>query len=169
MKKLFLLFVVAIVSISFAAGGTTPTKVVVDAGYEVEIDTLYLVAGLITDSLSGADSLKIRNDFRPTKGNAYGWEHILACRGLDGDSAANAIVQVYVDVFDSKDSLISHSLIDTIPAAGGYILFPFGHNIIGTKYDIFLKSLNANDHVYPTGLSWYKRRPYAVSKKWQGN
>lgn len=167
MKKLFLLFVLLVVSVSFAAGGAAPTRVGVDGGYEVHIDSQYVYGGL--DTLDGADSIQILDAFNPTKGNRYGWEYILATSALSGDSAANAVVQVYVTSKDKNDSLIQHTLVDTIPAAGSFILFPFEHTMVAHTYDVWLKSLNANDEVLFKGVSIYRRRVCNVTRNWDGN
>ena len=166
MKKLFLLFVLLIVSVSFAAGGAAPTRIGVDGGYEVEIDSQYVYGGL--DTLDGEDSIQILDAFNPTKGNRYGFEYILATSALSGDSAANAIVQVIVSSKDANDSLIQHTIVDTIVAAGNFIKFPFAQTMIAHYYDVWIKSLNANDEVLIQGMSLYRRRVYNVHKIWDG-
>lgn len=168
MKKL-ILFIVLFVSFLYAAGGNAPTYAAVDGGYEFEVDSTYLPANLLTDSLSGDDTLQIIDALNPTKGNRYGWQYILAYRGLLGDSADNAIVQVYVDSKDAADSLIKHVLIDTMVEAGGFILLPLIGTMIGHTYDVSIISLTATDHVYLSGLSLYRRRVYNVSRRWDGN
>lgn len=164
MKKLFVLL--SILSFAFMAygAGTAPTRVVVDSRYEVDVDSTWGYGTL--DTLSGADTLKIADNYTPE----MGYEYILANSSLSGDSASNAVVAIWVAAYDALDSLIAVDTVDTLDTVavdGGYYTLPFGNTIVGHHYDIYLSSINANDEVKVQGLWLYRRRPLAIIRKWK--
>ena len=155
-----------ILLVAVIAYSAAPTRVAVDAGYVVErrdgsggICSTYTYGGL--DTLDGADSVQIINNGSA----ASGWEYILIADALSGDSAANTVLQVIVDERDERDSLMSHTIVDTIAAAGDKVLLPFGQTLFGDEYDIWLKSVNADDETVVQGLWIVRRRPSNLMKR----
>lgn len=151
MKKL--LIFLALVSMLFAAGGHAPESLAVDGVYETQRVKTWTYSSL--DTLAGDDSVKIYNNV----GFDLGWEYILSCSALSGDSAATTVLQVIVGEYDNLDSLIKQNILDTIAAAGSKVVIPHGRKYFGSHYDIWLKSLNATSEAVIEGLWLYKRRP----------
>lgn len=155
----FILVLLALVVYSFGAGGAAITSSLVDGAWAGDVAKTYSVSSSDSlDTLDGADSIAL--DYT-SFGKPY--QYVIGAGPLSGDSAANAVVQVVLKAYDVHDSLFSSTVVDTIPAAGvGSILLPIRTTVIGTKYKVYIKSLNANDEVKIPSLSIFRRWP----EKW---
>jgi len=164
------LYVLLFISICFAAGGHAPSRTAVDGMYElVEIDSTEYSGKIkfgdatgTLDTLDGADSVRACEKIS----FPAGWEYILKCDSLSGDSAsADSIVQVLLSSYSGADSLLSHGILDTIPLGGCSIALPIGKtNLgIGSKFDIWIKSVGTSCEILIKHLRMYKRRP----RQWQ--
>lgn len=161
-----LLFVMILFSVGFSAGGAAPAKELNDRIWVFDVDTNYTatVDSLPDiDTLDGEDSVRIyTSKARSNGGFKEGYQYIIACAALSGDSAANTVLQVILESRDKYDSLITRSVVDTIAAAGGYVKLPINETIFGNQkmYRIYLKSLNANDETVIKTLLIGRRRPF---------
>jgi len=172
MKKFIIISVVLMLAIYtglvLAAGGNSIDSIttVGDGSYEmaqVLSNSAFLfsdtgISGI--DTLDGADSVKIFNNFSPQ--THEGWEYILVSNALSGDSAATTVTTLLLDAQCGKnDSIVSHTIVDTFVAAGTSIAIPFGRKkgYIGNTFDMWLKSGGAGSETVIQQLYLYKRRP----------
>ena len=157
----------AIVSMLFATTNA-PSRVAVDGAYEFQTAdsiggvTLFgsLASGLA--AISG-DSVMVLNDYGPK--THKGWEDILITNALAGDSAAVSTLEVIVRAFDKNDSLISSTICDTIVAAGGAVLIPFGRSsgYFGDHFDVWLKSAGSSGELEIQRFYHFWRRSKQIS------
>ena len=181
MKKV-LLSVLFLAAYIFAAGGAKPTATVVDAVWGQEVVKEWSIGGYAVndtdgnyiggsdagidslDTLDGADSLLLYSDFSK---NA---QYILTVGALSGDSSANAVCEVILRAYTSKDSLLFRSVVDTLAAAGTQgILIPHKRTVFGAKYELWVNSKNANDEVKIKWAALINRWPihYPVRKQFK--
>lgn len=162
MKKL--LFILILTSFCLASTNFA-SRVTVDGAYEIVAFNSKSVpnkqlfgdttAGL--DTLDGADSVKIFNDFTPV----FPWEYILTNSAISGDSATNGLLTLVISAIDKNDSTISHVICDTLTNTGCSILIPFRRTygyIAAVKYDMWLKAPDANDEIDIKRLYFNMRR-----------
>ncbi len=155
MKKL--LVILLLLAFGVYASTNAPTRRGVDGDYQYEMARIWTPSSgdsIILDTLDGADSVRLMDNFGPRGG----WEYVLQSGYLSGDSAANTIVQVVVKSYTNVDSLLASDVVDTIAASNRLVVIPFGQTLFGQRFDVWLKSLNASDEtVFENMIMWRRR------------